>query len=321
MTALMVAYAVAFIQKNNVSYNYAPEKNFNSFDEYYQYKLQTSLKAGVANFNTEKYTQYAEQTPVAILYIHGFGASRAEGEEITDNLGKTYKYNTYYLRLPGHHEGADMHEQTTYDTYLQDCEQAFIMLKQKGKKILLVASSTGGLIATYLASKYADDVHAAILAAPLWDFGNKTVHLLAYPGMVTVLKLVYGEYRDVSWKNDPEKRKSQGYETRWMAKQKNAAVENLRLLRRFIVKPDTFQKVKAPVLTLYYFATAEKKDTVVDVDAILKYSAMLGASTPGTAQKNKLVPIADGNHILLSSFVRTDKEKIKKEITQFLKSL
>lgn len=321
LTILMVFYGLAFIQKNNVPYEYKPEKTFSNFEEYYQYKVAASKKAGIADFNTEKYTQYKEQTPLAILYIHGFGASRAEGEDVTDHIGKTYKYNTYYVRLPGHHEGPEAHAKATYDQYLSECEQAFHMLKQKGKKILLVATSTGGLIATYLASKYQADVHAVILAAPLWDFGNKTVHTLAYPGMVTILKIIYGEYRDSGWKSDPEKRKAAGYEERWMIKQKNVAVENLRLLHRFIVKPETFKSVTAPVLTFYYFADSERRDTTVDIDAILKYSPMLGADTPGAGKKNKLVPIADGNHVLFSSFVRTDKDKMKKEIDQFLKSL
>src|SRR5690606_3621994 len=77
-----------------------------SFDAYLQHRLEVGAEKGARPGNEERLIRYGDKTPIAFLYIHGFGASRAEGEMVMDEIAARYKANTFYLRLPGH--GTDM---------------------------------------------------------------------------------------------------------------------------------------------------------------------------------------------------------------------
>lgn len=73
------------------------------FDRYYAMKLAESAKLGVRPGNQEKLVRFSPgRTKLAILYIHGWSASRAEGEEVMDRVAAKLGANIYYLRLPGH---------------------------------------------------------------------------------------------------------------------------------------------------------------------------------------------------------------------------
>jgi hypothetical protein len=50
-------------------------------------------------------TSEKEKTKIAILYLHGFGASQAEGEPVHRNLAKRFNANLYLTRL--HEHGID----------------------------------------------------------------------------------------------------------------------------------------------------------------------------------------------------------------------
>lgn len=291
-------------------------KNFNAF---YEEKKKQSLAAGVAEQRAEKLVvNNPRHDGLAFLYIHGFGASRGEGEYTLNRLAEKLKANVYYLRLPGHGESPEAHAAVTFKQYLQTAEEALLHMPLLGQKVVVVGSSTGGLIATYLASRHSDDIYALILAAPLWDFANKMTRLLNYPGGFELAQLVMGKDRDASWKSDPENRLHPDYGKYWMLKQKYAAIVHLNNLRRFIVKPETYAAIVCPVMVLYYYKDEQHKDDTVDLNAIEYWFPRIGSTPLG---KNRMLAIADGNHILFSEFVRTDKETILRVLHEWLAKL
>ncbi|GAB4440180.1 MAG: alpha/beta hydrolase [Turneriella sp.] len=317
--ALGLAYLFAYYQHGNLQYTFTPPTPEKDFATFFERKLAESLRNGVPQRNAEKLViNNTRNDGLAFLYIHGYGASRAEGEYTVDILARELKANVYYLRLPGHSMTAEAHAAATFDQYLACAEEALLHMPLLGKRIVLIGSSTGGLIATYLASRYSDRLHAAILAAPLWGFANKMTRLLDFPGGLQLGLLLMGTERDASWKSDPEQRKHPDYEKYWMVKQKYAAVAHLNNLRRYIVKPATFESIRIPVLVLVYYRDAQHKDDTVDLEIIRETMPRLGSAASG---KNRLVEIADGNHILLSEFVRTDKATQLREMRTWLSGL
>lgn len=110
-----------------------------SFEDFYQQKLELSKLKNARKDNQEKLIRHdAGVTDYAILYIHGFGASRAEGELVTDSLSSRLKANTYYLRLPGHGTNRDDHAESTFSEYIHEVEEALAMMPKLGKKQLLL---------------------------------------------------------------------------------------------------------------------------------------------------------------------------------------
>ncbi len=314
-------YARAYCRQADLQYTYQQHVPAKSFAEYYERQRNFSHAIGVPEHMTEKLVIHNEENNgAAILYIHGFGASRAEGEAVADRLAEALHANLYYLRLPGHGLNAEAHAAATFQQYIQSGEEALLMMPKLGKKIIVMGTSTGGLIATYLGAKHGDKIHALILASPLWDFGNKTTRILNFPGGFRLASAIMGKERDASWKEDPEKRQHPDYYKYWLKKQKFAALIGLNDLRRYIMRRETIHAINPPVLGLIYYKDAKHHDDTIDIGKIRELFPELGKAK-GAGAKNKLVEIADGNHVILSEFVRTDKEKIMAEITGWLNTI
>ena len=90
-------------------------------------------------------------------------------------------------------------------------------------------------------------------------------------------------------------------------------------LRRIIAVDDVARAVRAPVALLYYYADPQHQDSVVSVPAMLDFIKKTHGEKPHPLSRQ--VAIADCNHILLSRYVRTDKQKILAESRQFLQAV
>jgi len=286
-------------------------------------KIAESQRLGVRPGDEERLVRRAPgKTPVSVLYVHGFGASRAEGEAVVDPISAEIGANTLYIRLPGHGlDDMDAHAEVTYQQYLDAAEEDFQAARALGDRMLLVGCSTGGLLATWLAARHPDAVAGVILASPLYAFADPVARLmLDRPIAGPLLPLLYGPVRDAGWKTDPEHRKQEGYEGHWTIHQRYAALLNLAALRRYVATPETFAAVTEPVLMLDYYKDPEHQDTVVSIDAIhAAYASFGGVRGPDPA--SGMADVSDGNHILLSAYVRTDKAQILAEIRAFLARL
>ncbi|MFO0578367.1 MAG: alpha/beta fold hydrolase [Polyangia bacterium] len=283
-------------------------------------QLARSHQEGVLPGNEERLVQRGPgRAPVVILFVHGFGASRAEGEGGVEPLAAALGASVYYTRLPGHGGELTAHAAARAEQYFERMEEDFHHLRELGDKIVLIGSSTGALLCTWLAARHPDDVAALVLASPLFDFADPMSFLLSRRLGMPLIESLYGEYRDASWKSDPEQRKQAGYEAHWLTRQRFRALLTLDGLRRTIATDEVLSAVRAPVLMLYHYADAAHKDTVVSVPAMRRAFSRMNGGSPHPLSRE--VAIADGNHILLSAYVRTDKERILSESLGFLRAV
>jgi pimeloyl-ACP methyl ester carboxylesterase len=295
-----------------------------TFEEFYTRKLARSKELNVRPGNEEKWIQKSPgKTPLAILYIHGFSASRAEGEEVVDQLADLVNANTYYLRLPGHGTNAEDHRDRVYSDYLEEGREALMMTKLLGEKVVVIGTSMGGLISTYLAAKYPEDVSGLILASPFYDFEDKTSRILNFYGGIGLTHLLFGKIRDTSyntWKPELQKLSTPEYDGYWTTKQYYEAILPLNDLRRAVSNESTYEQVKCPTLLMYYYKNELEKDRAASVEKMIS-SFQTFPSTNQPDSKNKLVKIEEGNHILLSKHIQVDKTIPKAEMGTFLKKL
>lgn len=297
-------------------YEYKTTQLHSDFDSYYREKIKISKEKNARPGNEEKLVRFTPgNSDLSILYIHGFGASRAEGEEVTDQLAKDLKANLYYLRLPGHGTNLEDHRDATFDQILQDAETAFLESDKLGKKTILIGTSMGGLISTYLAAKYPDKVHALILASPFYDFTNPFGGLYQFSWGKGFGHLLMGKIR-----KSTEEQKRDPASAFWYRDQYLASVQNVSDLREFILGTDPFSKITSPVLMFYYYKSDEEQDTTASVKSMLK--AFEKIQRNGKANPfNKIVRIEMGNHVLLSKYMKSDKDLILKEEKEFLKKV
>lgn len=319
---LLFVFAVLLVPKS--SYEYQEHALPGTFDEFYQQLLEKSKQEGVRAGNEEKLVRYSPgKTPIAIVYVHGFGASRAEGELVMDDVAARLKANIFYVRLPGHGTTKEDHAKQTMESYLNYLEDVIRVAPQLGDKLVLVGTSFGGLLSTHLAANH-DSVDALVVASPFYDFAEKgkMAGIMGYPGGLQLTEAVYGEIRDIRKKpEDPTDTRIDGYQNYWYDVQYYRAIQPLVYSRNYISKPDTFGRIKIPSLLLYYYEDEAHQDGSASVKAMLEAFAEFGMNVGGPNPKNKAVSIVKGDHILFSKWVRSDTERAKQEVYNFISTV
>jgi alpha-beta hydrolase superfamily lysophospholipase len=290
------------------------------FDDFVSEQIKKSRAQGVRAGNEEKFVRrYEKPSPLAILYIHGFGASRAEGEGVVDHLAAVFGAHVYYLRLPGHGGDKDAHLAARPEEYFACVEEAFHRFRPLGQKLVLMGSSAGGLLSIWLASRHPKEVDGVVIANPFFDFADPSAFMISRRIGMPIIEAIYGQERDAGWISDPEKRRVDGYEDHWITKQHFRALHTIDDLRRTIATPEVVRAVEAPILMFYYYADEKHQDTAASVTAMHKFFAQAGGNKRHPLSRE--VAIADGNHILFSDYVRTDKDSVKRESINFLQAI
>lgn len=288
------------------------------FSAYVQRRQAQSRAEGVRPGNDERVAWAGapdQRAPLVILYVHGFGASRGEGEATVEPLALALHATTYYTRLPGHGGDMDHHAAARPEEYFAVVEEDFHRLRPLGEKLVIIGSSTGGLLAAWLAARHPTEIDAVVLGSPLVEMAATGSFLLSRKLGMPLVKLIMGEYRDAGWRTDPEQRKQTGYEDFWITRQRMSAAAIVEDVRRRALREADPGDITAPILLLYYYADEKHQDTVCRVSAMRDFVSKTNHGTPHANTRS--VAIADGNHILLSRYVRTDKATIGRELLSF----
>lgn len=300
--------------------NYQPKANLSyaNFEVYFQEKLNESKRKNHRPGNEERYISYGKKTPLAFLYIHGFGASRAEGEEVLEKLSKKFKANTYLLRLPGHGTNKEDQAAQNFSDYLDASREALYMMQGQGDKVIVFGSSMGGLLATWLASEYPEEVDGLVLANPFYGPVDGSLNILNYPGGLTFIHLLKGKVRNSSHNDNPKVLPERNLY--WYPEQYFSALVGVNDLKNYASHPEVFQKVTSPTLLLYYYKSEKEQDPTASVPKMLEGFSNFGLQKSPNPL-NKKVPVVDGMHVLMSKWVITDKAFIEAQTEQWIGEL
>lgn len=249
------------------------------------------------------------QTEYAIVYLHGFSASKEEGNPAHHYLAKALYANLYLARLADH--GIDTIAPMQYftaDRLWQSAKEAYAIGKKLGKKVIIMGTSTGGTLALQLAATY-PEINSLVLLSPNIAINDKNAWMLNDPwGLQIARKVVGGDERKVDGR-------TAAYKKYWYTNYRLESLVELEELLETAMTPDLFAKVKQQVLMLYYYKNEKEQDPVVRVDAMLKMFDELG--TP-TAQKQKIALPNAGNHVLGSTITSKDINGVQKAMDGFI---
>ena len=113
-----------------------------------------------------------QKTPWAVVYVHGFSASKMETAPVADLVAKQLGANLFYTRLSGHGLPGAALGQVSPQDWLADTVEAVRIGQTLGDKVLVISCSTGSTLSTWLAtSEFAKDVNAYVFISP--NFGLK----------------------------------------------------------------------------------------------------------------------------------------------------
>ncbi|MBF0102528.1 MAG: alpha/beta fold hydrolase [Desulfobacterales bacterium] len=241
--------------KNNPTIN--PIQPINLPDDLDMYLKNTEQQYADIRKGTEKTIIWAdihkkEKTEYAIVYLHGFSASRQEIAPLCDLLAKQLNANLYYTRLAGHGQSSSAMSEATVNDWIHDMIEAVSIARRLGKKIIVMGTSTGATLAMWFASyDVSDDIAAFILISPNFGLKNKFTELINWPWAEYFIPLVIGKERSFKPINEQQ---SYFWTTHYPIK---ALFTMMGIVKR--VREIDFEHIQAPFLFLF-----STKDTVVD---------------------------------------------------------
>lgn len=268
-----------------------------------QHKVKPDNEARIVWFDSTR-----SKTEYSVIYLHGFSASQEEGDPIHSDFAKRYGCNLYLARLADH--GIDTTEQLLYftpDRLWESTKEALVIGKAIGDKVIVMSTSTWGTVALMLAAQYHDDVFALINMSPNIAINNPTAFLLNDPWGLQIARMVIGgDYQVIDY---PPAR--QQY---WNGKYRLESLTQLEELIEVKMNKETFQRVRQPSLTLYYYQDEEHQDPTVKVSAMLTMNEQLG--TDSSKKRAVTIPGA-GAHVIGSHLVSKDLEAVANEANKF----
>ncbi len=226
----------------------------------------------------------------AVLIIHGFGGGPYDLEYLTNMLEVNRKFDTYTFTLPGHDVGIGTVDRKDW---VKSVDEHMEMLINYGyKDIYVIGHSMGGVLASYVASKY-KEVKKLVLLAPAFHYLNFNGKLNNVNNIIDSLRVgteVMKEYKDELL-------------GRFLKLPRNALIQFVEIVRDLY---DTPKFIKTPTLII-----EGTKDNVVP------FSSALYVYDSIKSKKKSLVYVKDVNHDLIRS---KRKEEITSLVIKFLKS-
>ncbi|ACY16001.1 alpha/beta hydrolase [Haliangium ochraceum] len=133
------------------------------------------------------------RTEWAIVYLHGFSASRGEIDPVCARVAERLGANVFYTRLRGHgRSGAAMAEAEAVD-WFADALEALAVGQRIGRRVVVVGTSTGATLAAWLATRdEAEDVAAFVMVSPNFRVANPFAGLMLGPWGPQIMRLVLG---------------------------------------------------------------------------------------------------------------------------------
>jgi esterase/lipase len=249
------------------------------------------------------------KTPYSLVYLHGFRASQKEAYPIHEKTARTFGFNLYMNRLPEHGiDTTDALINLTAEKIVRNVKEALAIGKAIGDNVILMSTSTGGTAALYLAANFPDDVHALINLSPNIELRNPSAIILNKPWGISIAKLINGgQYMETE-----EDSLTANY---WTPKYRIEALAQLQEFVTKIMTPETFGKISAPSLTLYYYKNEQEQDPTLKVSAMLRMHEQL--ATPPSLKMAVAIPNA-GAHVIGSELTSKDVEGVYRLIEDFL---
>lgn len=247
-------------------------------------------------------------TERAVLYLHGFSASTAEMYPLAENLARRWKANAYLHRFAGHgFEGREGLRGVRAQDWVEDARTALARAKTLGRKVIVIASSTGASSLVRLLAQETElqkRLETIVLVSPNFRLKARSAELLTIePTLGKILgAIVLGPYRCFEPLNP---RQALWWTTCYPY---TAAIEAVWAAKKAFMT--SLEPIIVPSLVLY-----SGKDNVVDVEAIRKKFRQLGAAKKQLSE----VKNAENDHVLAGDILSpSGTPEVEKLIAEFV---
>jgi len=252
------------------------------------------------------YPNSKAKTPLALVYIHGFSATKGEIRPVPDMAAQALGANLFYTRLEGHGAGSDAMAQSTVQDWIDDTAEAIEIGKRIGEKVIVIGVSTGAPLATIAAlhPDLKDKIAGFILVSPNFKIQNAASPLLTLPYARNWVHVIGGAERSFETSNDLHAKY-------WTSTYPTIAVLPMAAMVKHS-RSLVFENINKPALFIY-----SEADTVVDNNVSKQVMDRWGGDT----QLHLVVDADDKhNHVIAGDALSPNKtDEVAEIITQWLR--
>jgi esterase/lipase len=164
----------------------------------------SGIREGLAKEIVWAYPNSRAKTPLSIVYVHGFSASKGEVRPLPDMVADALGANLFYTRLTGHgRDGAAM-ATATVNAWINDMAEAMAIGSTIGEQVIVMGTSTGGALATWYSAEpqRAADVGGLVLISPNYRVLATGAEILTMPWGSQIARMVSGPERGGAPRNE-----------------------------------------------------------------------------------------------------------------------
>jgi esterase/lipase len=258
-------------------------------DDVEQWVAQREAAVETVRSGAEKEIVWADpttkqKTPLAVIYVHGFSATKWETRPLPDKVAKALGANLFLTRRTGHGQDGEALAKASLNDWINDIAEAIAVGEKLGDRIVIIGGSTGGTLAIWAASnaRLINKVVGLVLISPNFQPKGFSVGLLNMPWGNYLLPMIFGDTR--SWEPTNE-----AHGQWWTTSYPSRAVFSMAALLRAV------EKIDKKALDVPAFFIFSPKDTVVEPDATRRVFAEWGGPKQEFLVENSEDP---GNHVI-----------------------
>lgn len=211
---------------------------------------ETEQSRGDVTEGAEKHVRFANpnapaKTPLVVLYLHGFSATRQELAPIPERVAEAIGANYYGARLTGHGLDSESLGKAQAGDWLKDTAEAWQIARSLGDRVIVISCSTGGTLSTWLAQQPSaqDALAAMVLFAPNFQPRHWASKLFGWPWSRYWMPWLAGQ----EYGREPEGELSGKY---WTSSYPTRVLHQLQALV-VAVRKSRLDAITAPSLFLY----------------------------------------------------------------------
>ncbi|QDY99674.1 alpha/beta hydrolase [Nitratireductor mangrovi] len=264
------------------------------------------IKDGLAKEIVWAFPASKARTPLAIVYVHGFSASKGEIRPVPDRVAEALGANLFFTRLAGHGRGGPAMADGSVNAWINDYAEALAIGHRLGERVVVIATSTGATIAAWAATRPAfdDEVAGLVLVSPNFGIQAGGATLLTGPWGLQLARLLVGAERGFEPVNE-------AHERLWTTRY---PTEALLPMAAFVdmAAGAPVEKATTPALFIY-----SDKDAVVRADITDTIAARWGAAHEELKVEDSGDP---SNHVIAGDALSpATTEPVANRITEWIR--
>lgn len=247
------------------------------------------------------------RTKYCVMYVHGFSACRQEVAPVPENLAKALHANYFATRLTGHGIDGDALLAAKPSDWLFDIMEAWQTARQLGEQIIIISTSTGGTLTTWLAQQpdVKDTLAALVMISPNYEPYHWAAPMFVWPWSRKWLRYFSGD--TYSW--EPTSEAGEKY---WTYSYPMAAIHGMTALARTVFRSKV-ERIKTPTLFMYSDDDKVVKSRLTD-QIFRRWGSRVKHRISVPAKED------DNNHVVTGDIVRPDTtEQFSADILNFVK--